>query len=426
MLKLNSIKSYFFLVFVILMQTNGYSQFNLTGDFRLRWYSDQFKGTMDNRGPEDYLRTLGRLRSQIKIDKYSNFNAELITINESESIPTRNIGGTGNMLYGISQLFVDVTRPNFLILDQARLRVGRQQFALGNGLVFGDSYYYLNKFDGGRLDLGYNIFDLTLFGAITGQNLSSSGLYPDPGSDQIYVAKLGADVIHQDIMTYFVLQRLRGLYNDNFTVGIGDASTILNNNLEYFGDLAYQKVNSAPGLPKVHGIGYMGGLSYKLAIGPFRTIKIESSYAAYQGDNKNTSDIERFAPPFPSFFWGEATGYVNGTIGGEQPHNGMYADGCRIWYTRIYFVPKLLPALRVQFSYCKVNDYINTDNYNEHDDELAVRVYYNLSQNTRLQFRYGRVLPNGPAYDISHSGSISSTEDRFAQTRFMTEIYVQF
>jgi hypothetical protein len=425
MLKMKFIKSYLFLI-VILLQSNGYSQFNLSGDFRLRWYSDQFKGTMDNRGPEDYLRTLGRLRSQIKIDKYSNFNAELTTINQSLTIPARNIGGTGKMSYGISQLFAEIVRPNFLYLDLVRLRAGRQQFVLGNGLVFGDSYYYLDKFDGGRLDLSYNILNLTLFGAITGQNVSSSGLYPDPGSDQIYVAKLGADVYNQDLMSYFVLQKLRGLYNDSYTVGIGDASTLLNNNLEYFGEFAYQKFNTAPGLPKMQGIGYMAGLSYKWAMGPFRTIKIESSYAAYQGDNKNTNTIERFAPPFPSFFWGEATGYVNGTIGGEQPHNGMYADGCRIWFSRIYFVPKMLPGLRVQFSYCKVTDYINTDNYNEHDDELAVRVYYNVSQNTRLQFRFGRVIPNGGAFDINGSGTISSTEDRFSETRFMTELNFQF
>jgi len=426
-MKYNNIKTLFFFFAVLLFQVKGFSQFNLSGDFRERWYSDQFHSTMDNRGPEDYLRTLGRLRSQIKLDNYSNFDVEVITVNENESIPTRNIGGTGNMAFGISQCFADVIRPNFLGLDLARLRVGRQQFAIGNGLVFGDSYYYLDKFDGGRLDLGYDIFNLTLFGAITGQNLSTSGLYPDPGSDQIYVSKLGANIYKQDLMAYGVLQHLRGLYNDNYTIGVGDASSLLNSNLEYFGEFAYQKFNTAPGLPKMHGIGYMAGLSYKWEIGPFRTIKFESSYAAYQGDDKKTTDvIERFAPPFPSFFWGEATGYVNGTIGGDQPHEGMYSDGCRIWYTRIYFVPRMFPGLRLQFSYCHVRDYINTDNYNEHDDELAVRLYYNLSQNVRLQFRYGRVLPNGPAYDINQSGSISSTEDRFSETRFMTEVYVQF
>ena len=425
-MKLNKLFISLLLALNIAAGVETYSQFNFEGDFRFRAYSDQFKETRDQRGAEDYVRMLARLRSKIKIDKNSTFNVEVISKSDDPKTGVRNISGTGSSHFGVSQLFAEVTKNNFLVFDMARLRVGRQQFLLGKGLSFGESYYFIDKFDGARVDLAYNILNLTLFGAVTGQNVSESGLYPDPGSDQVYVAKLGAEVLNQDLMVYYTHQKLRNPFNDNFIVGAGATSTFLNDNLEYFVEGAYQKYNTAPGLPKKHGIGYMGGISYKQALGPFRTVKIETRYAAFQGDDASTGDIEQFSPPFTSFFWGERAGYANSQIGGDYPHNGLCPEGSRIWYSRIYFVPRMLPQIRLQFQYVNVSDYKNNDGYNEFDDEFAVKLYYRISQNSEMQFRYAKVIPNGSDLDVNKSGTLSSTEDRMFIDRFMLEWSIQF
>ena len=170
----------------------------------------------------------------------------------------------------------------------------------------------------------------------------------------------------------------------------------------------------------------MYGAAYRFSYGPFKSIKVESKYAAYQGDDKSTTKIEQFSPQYPSFFWGERTGYVNGEIGGDQPHANRNLEGCRIWYSRIYFVPYMFPKVRVQFQYTKVNEYVNNDGYNSMDDEWAIKVYYSLTKNTQMQFRYGRVIPKDKDFDVNKSGSISSTEDRVGMNRYMLDFQVSF
>lgn len=417
----------FFIVFVALLcLTETHAQLKFDGDFRLRWYSDDYIHTMDGRGKENYIRMFGRLHLTARASDMVNFNTELATVTDNPASPTRNISGTGSMRYAISQIFAEVNSPNFTIFDATRLRVGRQQFQVGNGLSFGESSYYLDKFDGVRVDLAYDIYNFTAFGAITGQNLSPSGLYPDPGSDQIYVVKGGVNLYDQDIIVYGISDKPRGDYNDSYIIGTGLASTALNGKLEYFGEFAYQKNNTADGTPKIDGIGYMGGASYQFRFGPFKSVKIESKYAAYQGDTSNSMHIKRFSPRYPNFFWGERTGYVNGEIGGDQPNSGRNFEGCRIWYSRIYFIPYFMPKLRLQFQYTNVSEYKNLDGYNSMDDEYAIKLYYSLSSHAQFQFRYGRVIPNGADFDVNNDGNISSTEDRVGLNRYMLDFQISF
>lgn len=403
-----------------------HAQFNVEGDFRVRWYSDSFGRALDDRAQENYMRYLARFRTKAKVANNTSFTAELISLIDNPGQPVRNIAGTGQMRYGISQLYAEMSQENFLVFDLARLRVGRQQFPIGSGLSFGDSYYYTDKFDGGRADLALFPVTLSLFGAVTGQNLSSSGLYPDPGSDQIYAAKLGGTFLGQDLMVYAIDQKLRGAYNDNVVYGAGAAGEIYYKDLEYFLEGAYQLFNQAPGLPEKSGIGYMGGIGYRWGMGPFRSIKIETRYAAYQGDDAATRKIEQFSPPFPNFFWGGRVGYVNGEVGGDYPRNSQNPEGSRIWYSRIYVIPKILPKVRLQLQYVKVNEYVDSDTYNSMDDEVSVRLYYTVTNNSAFQVRYSRVIPNADDKDRDGGGAITSSEDRVSVNSFMLEWQIQF
>ncbi len=414
-------------VFVFLMMPRQlHAQFNVEGDFRVRWYSDSFGWARDDRGQENYMRYLARIRTKAKVTNTTTFNAEFISLIDNPGQPVRNIAGTGPMRYGVSQLYAEMSQENFLIFDLARVRVGRQQFPIGNGLSFGESYYYTDKFDGGRVDLALFPVTLSLFGAVTGQNLSASGLYPDPGSDQIYAAKLGCTVLGQDLMLYGIDQRLRGAYNDNVIYGAGTAGELYVKDLEYFAEGAYQKFNQPPGLPEKAGIGYMGGVSYRWGMGPFRSIKIETRYAAYQGDDAKTEKIEQFSPPYPDFFWGSRVGYVNGDVGGDYPRNSQNLEGSRIWYSRIYFIPKVLPKVRLQFQYVKVNEYVDNDNYNSMDDEFSARLYYSVTNNSAFQLRFSRVIPNADDKDRDGNGSITSSEDRVSVNTVMLEWQIEF
>ena len=197
------------------------AQFNIEGDFRVRWYTDRFHEARDNRGDETYMRYYGRLKGNVKASKNISFTTELLTIIQNQNNTVRNIVGTGPMSYTVSQIYAELAQPNFSIFDVARIRVGRQPFGMGSGLSFGESYYFRDKFDGARIDLAYSPFTLTLFGAITGQNLSESGLYPEPGSDQIYAARLAGNVMDQNVMTYYIFKGLRGSFNDNQIFGLG-------------------------------------------------------------------------------------------------------------------------------------------------------------------------------------------------------------
>lgn len=417
----------FLFLFASLLNTSGVrAQVKFDGDFRLRWYSDVFNRSMDDREKENYMRLYGRLRVSARASDLVNFNAELSTVTDNPNAPTRNISGTGSMHYALSQIYGEINSADFLMFDATRVRLGRQQFQIGNGMSFGESSYYNDKFDGARVDLAYDIFDFTAFGAITGQNVSTSGLYPDPGSDQIYVAKGGANVFNQDIMAYYILNKPRGAFNDSYILGTGIASNWLGGRFEYFGEFAYQKFNTAEGTPEKAGIGYMGGAAYRFSWGPFKSIKVESKYAAYQGDNPNTAKVEMFSPAYPSFFWGERTGYVNGDIGGDYPYNTRNPEGCRIWYSRIYVIPYFMPKLRVQFQYTNVNEYKNYDGYNSMDDEWAVKAYYSVSKNATVQVRYARVIPKGDDRDMDGGGTISSSEDRLGIDRYMFDFQISF
>ncbi len=420
--------SFVILFSIILLSIPVKGQFNVEGDFRVRWYNDKFYDARDDRGDETYMRYLGRLKANIKAARNISFTTELLTMieNPSNTARIRNIVGTGPMRYTISQIYSEISESNFLIFDVVRIRAGRQPFGVGSGLSFGESYYFVDKFDGARLDVAYNPLTLTLFGAITGQNLSETGLYPEPGSDQIYTARLATTVMNQNLMGYYMLQRLRGSFNDNQIFGFGATGDFLNKRLDYFAEFAAQSFNTAPGLPEKRGIGYMGGVGYRWAWGPFRSIKVEARYAAYQGDDASTGKIEQFSPPYPSFFWGDRNGYVNGEIGGDLPWRDRGLEGSRILYGRIYVIPQSLPNLRIQLQYLKMNEYVDNDNYNTKNDEISLRLYYKLFNQSQLSFRFSRSFPNGEDKDLNNSGTIASSEDRVAYSRIMVELRVVF
>lgn len=411
---------------ILIFNNSVKAQFNLEGDFQIRWYTDSFYDTRDERGKENYMRYLSRLMGTVRAGKNITFNTQISTIIQNEIVNARNIAGTGQMRYAISQLYAELSESNFLIFDIVRLRAGRQAFGLGSGLTWGESYYYLDKFDGARLDLAYEDYALTLFGAITGQNLSESGLYPEPGSDQVYAVRLSTDVFDQSVMGYFTLNRPRGSFNDNRIIGGGISGSFYKDRIEYFGEFAHQQFNQPIGFPDKGGIGYIAGLSYRFPFWIFRSIKVETKYAAFQGNDKSTPEQEIFSPPYASFFWGDRFGYVNGEIGGNFPNRGRYPDGSRLWYSRIYFIPKDIPDLRIQFQYIKMNEFIDNDNYNVFDDEFSIRLYYRLFRQTQVQLRYTTSFPNGEDKDLNDSGTISSTEDRYSYSRFMMELRIVF
>jgi hypothetical protein len=404
------------------------AQLNVEGDFRIRWVSDNFTKALDDRAHENYISYLSRIRATGKVGRGTSFHTEVINMSDKRvesNIGGTGLAGTGFLRWSISTIYAQLTEPNFLIFDVVRFRAGRQQFPIGNGLSLGESWYYIDKFDGGRIDLAYKILNLSLFGAITGQNLSATGLYPEPGSDQLYVARLGTEVLNQSVMSYFISHKLRGSYNDSYIFGLGSAGAVIKD-LDYSGEFAYQKFNTAPGLSTKAGIGYMGTASYRWAMGPFRVVKFETRYAAYQGDDAKTKKIEQFSPPYPSFFWGERTGYANGEIGGTFPYKTRNLEGVRIWYSRIYFTPKLFPDFRLQFQYLMVKEYNDNDGYNTFDDEYSIRLYYTISKQSQLQFRFTQSLPNEADKDLSNNGIISSSEDRTSRIRFMVEWQIKF
>jgi len=426
---MNKIKTAVIFGFIGLMvlPVGSTAQVRFDGDFRLRWYSDSFSETRDSRDKENYFRYSSRLRMKAAVSKRISFQAELMVFSGDSILSmARNIAGTGTMYYGISQLYTDVIQPDFLGLDLVRLRAGRQQFPIGNGLSLGDSYYLVGGLDGVRVDLSKGIFSLSSLAAITGQNLSENGLYPDPGSDQLYAVRLGFPIFDNDFICYYILDKPRGIFNDNQILGTGLNAKKMAGRLEYFAEAAYQQFHTVAGIPEKGGLGYMAGISYRRSLGFFRSVKIETRYAAYEGDDAATPKKEIFSPSYPSFFWGSRTGYVDGMIGGTYPYDGRNPEGSRIWYSRIYFIPKWWPQVRLQFDYLDVSEYIDNDNYNTFDNEFSARFYYNLNNQARLQFRYSENYPNGADRDVNESGTIAWSEDRVSRSRLMVEIQVKF
>ena len=281
--------------------------------------------------------------------------------------------------------------------------------------------------EGVRFDMAYRSYALSVFGAITSQTVSASGLYPDPGSDQLYIARLSRAFGNHTLMGYGVYNRLRGDFNDHNIFGGGISCNFMTNHLTYFAEMAGQKFHTLEGLPEKGGMGYMAGVGYRWSVGPFRSVKVETRYASYQGDDADTKDkVEIFSPEYPSFYWGSRAGYVDGAAGGDYPYDGRNYEGSRIWYTRAYVVPRQIPKLRIQLQYVMVGEYVDNDDYNTMDDELALNFYYEVSPQARIQFRFAKNYANGEDRDLNESGLISWSEDRVGKTRFMTELEVKF
>jgi hypothetical protein len=362
----------------------------------------------------------------VPIGEMGLFHADFVTIGENPVFETRALGGSGSLVYGIVQLYVEAVTPDVPWFDLARLRVGRQHYELGQGLTLGDSYYMTDNYDGVRVDLMRGLWTLGFMGAITGQEVSESGYYPEPGSDQLYVAKLEYELYDQVILAYCVYDKERGDFNDNVIGGFGSTGRIYTRNLEYFGEFAAQKFNTAPGLPEKGGVGYMAGVSYRWTMGPFRLVKAEIRAAGYQGDDADTEKIEIFEPFYPSWWWGDQTAYVNGTVGGDYPHRGIQPEGSRVWYGRIYFSPRAFPQARLQFQYATVSDWVNNDGITEPDDEFGIKLYYDATSNVRFQARYFWRLANNEDADVNNNGTITRIEDRYDIQRMMMEFRFRF
>jgi hypothetical protein len=173
-------------------------------------------------------------------------------------------------------------------------------------------------------------------------------------------------------------------------------------------------------------MGYMAGLSYLWSAGPFRSIKAEIRTAGYEGDDASTRDVEMFSPIFPSWWWGDRTGFANGRVGGNWPNRGRNPEGGRVWYGRVYFSPKAYPRTRVQFQYVAAYDWVDNDDYNTNNDEFGVKLYYRVNDNVRVQGRYVRRISNGDDKDVNGNGTITRIEDRTEVDRYMVEFRFRF
>jgi len=403
------------------------AQVQIGGDFMMRAYWENFWDTRDNRESVQYSRILGRLYLDTNIGEYGAFRTDLVTISENPVFPSRTISGTGEISYGISQIYGEIMTPHLPGLDLARLRFGRQHFKLGQGLTLGDSYYQIDEYDGVRADLMFGRFTLGLLGATTFQEIARGGYNAAPNTDDnLFVGKLEYELTDHTLLGYMVYEAPQGDFNDNVITGLGAKGRIVLRNLKYFGEVATQNFNTLAGLPDKGGMGYMAGISYSWSMKGFRTIKVEARGAGYQGDDATTEKIEIFEPHYPSWFWGDRTAYANGSLGGDYPHRGIRPEGSRVWYGRIYFSPASLPKWRLQLQYATVNDWVNNDGHNEGNDEWGLKLFYEISSNVRLQGRYFRRMANSPDEDLNGSGVITGAEDEFEAQRILVEMRVQF
>lgn len=402
------------------------AQIQVSGDFRTRNYWELTSGDRDNRDNMEYMRFLGQMTALAPIGKNARFRTDLVTISDNPVYPSRSLAGTGGLRFGISQIYGEFMEPDFLAFDLARFRFGRQHYELGNGLTMGDDYYQIEEYDGIRADFVRQNWTLGLFGAITEQKLTPDGFYPEPESDQLYVAQVQYEMQKHTLLAYSVYEKERGDFNDNIIFGAGSSGSIVLPKLQYFAEVAHQTFNTLSGLPDKGGLGYMAGISYSWSMPQFRSVKAEVRAAGYQGDDASTDKIEIFSPIYPSWWWGDRTGYASGSIGGDYPNNDKQGEGSRVWYGRIYFSPNILPKSRIQFQYVTVGDFVNNDGYTEPDDEFGVKAYYQISDNVGIQGRYFKRLPNGEDFDLNGDGSISAIEDKVTSERLMFEFRVQF
>lgn len=418
------LKRIFFLIAAFLfLSQDAFAQLNIGGDFRARWLHDTFRNAEDERPDLNYLRYLGRINASARVMDRTSFHGEFTTFTLPNPLsPARNVVGTGDMSYGISQLYGETVFTEVPFIEATRMRVGRQPFPIGSGLSQGDSAYFINNFDGVRLDLSFWRLRLSMMSAITDKDISSGGYFPEPGGDMIHIGRLATDIGDQNIMGYFIYNRLDGIYNDNYIAGVGGRGTIIDE-MDYYWEAAHQTYNVAPGLPEMSGFGTMSSLRYRWQMGPLRWFLLEGRHAAYQGNNPDTDRVERFSPLYPSFFWGDRSGFVNPVIGGDWPRNGRQRPhGSHMFYGRMYVVPNVLPQLRIQLQYIHAREFVDHDNYNPYDDEFSLRMYYTVSTNNRFQLRYVRVMPNEDDY----RDRVTSLLDRYTRNRVMLEWRVRF
>ena len=428
MLKLNTYRRCIILtvVLTLLAVPQIRAQVQIGGDFMMRSYSERFSDTLDDRDNLNYMRYLGRIYLDSQVGENASFRTDLVTISGNPVYPARTIAGTGKIYYGISQIYGEFITPKVPLADLTRFRFGRQHYEIGQGLTLGDSYYQTDRYDGMRMDLSRGQLTLGMFGAITGQELTEGGFYPEPESDQLYAGKLEYEFYNHTVMAYTVFEKPRGDFNDNIVSGFGSTGSIRLRNLKYFGEIATQRFNTLDGLQEKGGMAYMAGLSYLWAMGPFRQVKVEVRTAGYEGDDASTDKIEIFEPFYPNWYWGDRTAYVNGSTGGDYSHRGIQVEGSRIWFWRVYVSPKALPKARLEFQYAMVDDWVNNDDYLETDNEFGFKLYYQVSENVRIQGRYFKRMANDEDFDLNNNGVITSTEDRYDVQRFMLEFRVQY
>ncbi len=428
--KVNKMMKKSILVFAVLflgiaaVEEQAWAQLSFGGDLRLRMIHDQFSGSLDDRESLTYMRYLSRVNARATVSSNTRFYSEFTSITDNELVPVRGIAGSGQLMYGLSQLYGETIYSDVGFIDLMRFRVGRQQFPIGRGLSQGESAYFINLFDGVRGDFATGRVRLSLFGAVTRQNLSPSGLFPASGGDRIYIGRLSTTVAEQNLMSYFIYNDLEGMFNDNYITGFGGSGNILEE-MDYFWEVAYQRYNQAPGLPEMSGIGYMVGLGHRWPMGPFRWFKVETRFAGYEGNDPETDRIGRFSPQFPSFFWGDRAGFANPFVGGDYPREGRDLTGSHIWYIRAYVVPHFLPQSRFQVQYVRVREWIDTDGFNPYNNEIAARFFYEITRNSRIQLRYVHRMPNEEDIDPD-TRLVSSATDLFEIHRFMLEWHVWF
>ncbi len=411
---------------VLLAAPQVRAQVQVGGDFLVRSYLEQYGETRDDRPDLSYMRYLGRLYLYSPLGEYGSFHSDFVTISDNPVFPPRTIAGSGPIYYGISQIYGEILTPHAPWADMARFRIGRQHYELGSGLTLGDSYYMIDGFDALRADLARGSWTVGLMAAITAQDVTEGGFSAEKGSDQLYVAKLEYGMYDHTLLAYSVYDKRRGVFNDNIVTGFGATGHIGVRDLEYFGEAATQRYNRLTGMPKKGGTAYMAGLSYRWSAGPFRVIKVEVRGAGYQGDDAATDRVEIFEPYYPSWFWGDRAGYVNGSLGGDYPHLGRRPEGARVWYGRIYFSLASLPKYRLQLQYVSVEDWVNNDGVTEPNDEFGAKLYYTLNNNIQLQARYMIRRANSADADLNGNGAISRYEDRYDVDRLMVEFRVQF
>jgi len=152
----------FILISLAFCKIDVFAQFDVGGEFRLRYYDDIYSQLQTDKKAVSYTRMLARINTSYKASDMVSFNAEVMNLADTSTSPARGISGTGPIHFGVSQLYAELKQYDFYGFDIVRLRAGRQQFSIGDGLSFGESYYYYDKFDGGRLDVSYDSVYLDL------------------------------------------------------------------------------------------------------------------------------------------------------------------------------------------------------------------------------------------------------------------------